>query len=154
MLAWVKIFSQNADKNVVDLKVSKMKKNILLVDDDRIFNLLNGKIIDRLGLAKSIQTATNGKEAIEMIKQKHDSDELPDIIFLDLNMPVMDGFQFIEKFNTMKMPGVKKPMIIVLTSSADQRDISRVKSLGVKHYLNKPMTAESIRSVLEEEEPA
>jgi CheY-like chemotaxis protein len=121
-----------------------MKKNVLLVDDDRIFNFLSEKIIGRLGFAKSIQSATNGKEALELLSQKHNSHELPDIIFLDLNMPVMDGFEFIRQFNSIELGNGKRPMIVVVSSSSDQRDISRVRSLGVKHYLNKPITEESL----------
>jgi CheY-like chemotaxis protein len=129
-----------------------MRKNVLLVDDDHIFNFLNEKIIARIGFANEIHTASNGQEAINIISRlSQNSSTVPEIIFLDLNMPVMDGFEFIETFNTMDLPEQERMVIIVVSSSADPRDIERVQSMGVKYYISKPVTEESIRLVLSKE---
>jgi CheY-like chemotaxis protein len=129
-----------------------MRKNVLLVDDDHIFNFLNEKIIARIGFANEIHTASNGQEAINIISRlSQNSSTVPEIIFLDLNMPVMDGFEFIEIFNTMDLPEQERMVIIVVSSSADPRDVEKVQSMGVKHYISKPVTEESIRLVLSKE---
>jgi len=126
-----------------------MKKNVLLVDDDHIFNYLNEKIIQRMGFSDEIHSARNGQEAIDLLnKYLSGSSSLPDIIFLDLNMPVMDGFAFIEAFKRMNMPGKEKISIIIVTSSQDPQDITRAKSLGIDHYLTKPITEDSIKKAL------
>jgi CheY-like chemotaxis protein len=126
-----------------------MKKNVLLVDDDHIFNYLNERIIQRMGFSDEIHSARNGQEAIDLLnKYLSGSSALPDIIFLDLNMPVMDGFAFIEAFKRMNMPGKEKISIIVVTSSQDPQDIARAKSLGIDHYLTKPITEDSIKKAL------
>ncbi len=88
-----------------------MKKNVLLVDDDHIFNYLNERIIQRMGFSDEIHSARNGQEAIDLLNRYlSGSSSLPDIIFLDLNMPVMDGFAFIEAFKRMNMPGKEKDL--------------------------------------------
>ncbi len=126
-----------------------MKKNVLLVDDDHIFNYLNEKIIQRMGFSDEIHSARNGQEAIDLLNRYlSGSSSLPDIIFLDLNMPVMDGFAFIEAFKRMNMPGKEKISIIIVTSSQDPQDIARAKSLGIDHYLTKPVTEDGIKKAL------
>lgn len=126
-----------------------MKKNVLLVDDDHIFNYLNQRIIQKMGFTDEIHSARNGQEAIELLNQYlTGTTALPDIIFLDLNMPVMDGFAFLEAFKRMNMPGKEKISIIIVTSSQDPKDIQRAKDLGVDHYLSKPITEEGIKTAL------
>lgn len=126
-----------------------MKKNVLLVDDDHIFNYLNERIIQKMGISDEIHSARNGQEALDLLnKYLSGTTALPDIIFLDLNMPVMDGFAFLEAFKRMKMPGKEKISIIIVTSSQDPKDIARAKELGIDHYLTKPITEESIKKAL------
>jgi CheY-like chemotaxis protein len=128
------------------------KKNILLVDDDKIFNLISRKTIEAMGIAESIHIAMNGKEAIDLFNNYFAGQvAVPDYIFLDLNMPLMDGFEFIKIFNTLNYSEKEKIKIVVVTSSSDTSDMDRVKALGVKYYLNKPITEEKIRSVLNHE---
>jgi CheY-like chemotaxis protein len=122
-----------------------MDKNVLLVDDDRISNLLNEKTLARLGIAKEVHTALNGKEALELINKYYGGGvALPDIIFLDLNMPIMDGFQFIEAFQKLGIDKTSSIMIIIVTSSNDPRDRVRAKSLGIDNYLTKPVREEDL----------
>lgn len=120
-------------------------KDILLVDDDEIVNFLNKKILERLGFTQ-IQVAVNGQQAIDLIQRRFvESRALPDIIFLDLSMPVMDGFDFIETIRKSDLPGVENVRIIVITSSQDPRDIARAKNLGIRDYLYKPVTESDLR---------
>jgi CheY-like chemotaxis protein len=123
-------------------------KNILLIDDDEIVNFLNKKILERLGFSK-IHVALNGQQAIDLIGHNfHESRTLPDLIFLDLSMPVMDGFEFIEAFRKSGLPGIDKIRIVVITSSQDPRDVARVKAFGVSEYLSKPVTENDMRTIV------
>lgn len=126
-------------------------KNVLLVDDDSIFNFLSTKLLERSGIAGEIHTAENGKQALDLLNNYYaGTTSLPDVILLDLNMPVMDGFSFLEAFNRLKFPRKEKVSIVIVTSSRDARDMARAKQMGVTHYLTKPVTEESLRQALED----
>jgi CheY-like chemotaxis protein len=115
--------------------------HVLLVDDDRIFNLLSSKVLEQMGIINEIHIAVNGKEAIDLINDYFQgSKTLPDIILLDLNMPIMDGFGFIEAFQKLKLNGKEGVKIIIVTSSQDPADVERARAMGVSGYLTKPIT--------------
>lgn len=123
--------------------------NVLLVDDDRIFNLLSSKALERMGVVNEIHVAVNGKEAIDLINNYFQGTKtLPDIILLDLNMPIMDGFEFIEAFKRLNVNGKESVKIIVVTSSQDPQDMQRVRSMGVANYLTKPITESDLLKVI------
>jgi CheY-like chemotaxis protein len=125
------------------------KKNILLVDDDRIFNFLSEKTISSLGLVNEIHFAANGKQALALLDlYKNGEIEMPDIIFLDLNMPVMNGYEFLEEFKKMELPNKNSILIVVLTSSEDPRDLTKAKEMGIKYYFNKPLTQDEIKKLI------
>ena len=129
-----------------------MKKNIILVDDDKIFNFLNEKTITSLGLANEVHFALNGKQALELLEQYREGKiQRPDIIFLDLNMPIMNGYQFIEAFTNMDLPDKHKITIVVLSSSADPNDVARTKRLGIQYYFNKPLSKDEIKKLIGDE---
>lgn len=129
-----------------------MKKNIMLVDDDKIFNFLSEKTITSLGLANEIHFALNGKQALELlIEYKNGNIQKPDIIFLDLNMPIMNGYEFIEAFAAMDIPGKETITIVVLTSSADEKDVKKAQEMGIRYYFNKPLTKEEIKRMIGQE---
>jgi CheY-like chemotaxis protein len=120
-------------------------KNVLLVDDDFVFTFLNKKIISSLKFVNEIDTAQNGQQAIEMLSASVESDRpLPDIILLDLNMPVMDGFEFLDAFKSMKLPQKDRIKIIIVTSSMHPDDVQRAKDYGVTSYLTKPLKEEGL----------
>ncbi len=126
-----------------------MDKNVLLVDDDSVCNFINEATLNKLGIAKEIHSALNGKEALDLINGYFLGDRsIPDVIFLDLNMPIMDGFQFIEAFKRLEYPKKDKILIVVLTSSANPDDITKVKSLGIDHYMTKPINEEKLMALL------
>ena len=122
---------------------------IMLIDDNEIDNLINQKIIESSNISKHIFTHTSGKSAIEFLKnmEKLDVAEsvLPDVIFLDIDMPLMDGFQFLDEFEKLTNIAKKKCKIVMLTSSINPQDFNRSKKYeNVKLYLNKPLSHESI----------
>ena len=128
------------------------KKNIMLVDDDKIFNFLSEKTIGSLGLANEIHFATNGKQALALLEDYINGNiGKPDIIFLDLNMPIMNGYEFIEAFALMDLPEKSSITSVVLTSSADPNALARAKELGIKYYFNKPLTKEEIKRMIGQE---
>lgn len=122
-----------------------MKKNFLLVDDDAMFLFLNAKVIELSGIDCMIKTASNGKEAMELVRRDYiNSTLLPDIIFIDLTMPVMNGFEFIRAFQAMDLPGKDQTLLVVVTSSLGEGDKAKVKDLGVNHFITKPLTVEDL----------
>jgi CheY-like chemotaxis protein len=126
-----------------------MKKNIMLVDDDKIFNFLSEKTITSLGLANEIHFASNGEQALRILKLYKDGKvQKPDIIFLDIDMPVMNGYEFIEAFSTLDIPDKHLITIVILTSSMDPGDLAKARELGIKYYFNKPLSKEEIRKLI------
>jgi CheY-like chemotaxis protein len=127
-----------------------MKKNILLVDDDEVFHFISKKMLARTGYAKEIYTAMNGNEALQLINIFfNEGKSLPDVIFLDLNMPLMDGFSFVKSFARLSIPDKENILIVIVSSSINPEDIHRAREMGVTHYLTKPVTEHDLRTVLE-----
>lgn len=128
-----------------------MEKRVLLIDDDKICNFITEATLNRLGIAREITAALNGKEALQLINDYFTgSRTIPDIILLDLNMPIMDGFQFLEAFKKLENPKKEKVLIIVLTSSENPDDIVKVKKLGIDHFMTKPLNEEKLIAILKE----
>ena len=123
--------------------------NVLLIDDDRIFNLLNKKTLERMSMVDEIHIALNGEEALDLINDYFQgSRNMPDIILLDLNMPIMDGFGFIEAFQRLNANGKQNVRIVIVSSSQDPRDIERAKAFGITDYLTKPVTEQQLWNAL------
>ncbi len=123
-------------------------KKILLVDDDSLFNFLHKRMLELTGASEEIQIALNGNQAIQMLKSSLSENNVPDVIILDLSMPVMDGFGFLEAFEQMQHPRKGEIAIIVITSSIDARDRERARKLGIAHYLIKPVDELELCSVV------
>jgi CheY-like chemotaxis protein len=130
------------------------KKNILLVDDDFIANFLIEKVIVATGLARNVYKALNGEEALKIfnrhLKTDNEINAIPEIILLDLNMPIMNGFEFLQAFQNLQFEQKNNILIIMVTSSSNPSDIEKAKSLGIKHYLTKPISADTVRSIIME----
>ena len=120
---------------------------ILLVDDDVINNELNKFVIENTGYAKNIEIALNGEEAIDLL-QKKDETDTPNLIFLDLNMPIMNGFEFLEEYKNMNIPCKELTKIYILTSSRNEKDLAKAKNFQIEGYVTKPLTIEKVKTIL------
>lgn len=129
-----------------------MKKSVLLVDDNSIDSMINEKVISSLGIFKEVHKASDGAQALEIFNRYQSGlTVIPDIILLDLNMPVMDGFGFIQAFQSLEFPRKENVLIVIVTSSTNPSDMKLATNLGVKYYLTKPLNAESVRSIILQE---
>ncbi|MBX7241694.1 MAG: response regulator [Bacteroidia bacterium] len=124
-------------------------KSVMLVDDNEIDNIINEKIIESNKFSEEILVFQSGQEALDFLKANEQKpDLLPEIIFLDINMPIMDGFQFLEVFEKYGDQLKNKCRIIMLSSSISPKDIDRAaSSIYVKKYLNKPLTARYLNAI-------
>ena len=128
-----------------------MKKidKILLVDDDEVTNFLNQLVIERLGGAEHLEIALNGEEALNYLKEYYQHADLASLqkilIVLDLNMPVMDGFDFLEELEKQSHWNKANRFIIILTSSENPADIERTKNYSIYGYEKKPLTEEKLK---------
>ena len=123
---------------------------IALVDDDKIFQLTTAKIIRSLSPSNSILQFENGEDALKHLRDNaHNPENLPDYIFLDINMPYVDGWMFLADYSTLKASLQKDIAIIMISSSIDPRDIRRAKNNSdVRDYVCKPVTPDLVRSLL------
>jgi CheY-like chemotaxis protein len=115
---------------------------ILLVDDDAAANYLSKELLESLNAAKEIEIAENVLRALKMISQE----DCPDIIFLDIKMPGLDGFDFLDKLKKLTLS--KNVKIVMLTSSLRPEDKLRAFSYkAVVDYLEKPLTPEKVQMI-------
>lgn len=121
-----------------------------LIDDDEAYLYGIRKLIEYHHLCDRVMEFKNGKTAIEQLKcSLAGSEELPDYILLDLEMPVMDGWQFMEEFMLIQPLMPKKVTVYVVSSSIDERDKQRAKSIdAIADYLVKPMNTFSLKEIL------
>jgi CheY-like chemotaxis protein len=123
---------------------------ICIVDDDEIYQFTTRKTIEVHNLARKILIFSDGEEAINfMIDNVANATDLPDIIFLDINMPIMDGFQFMEEYVRLKPRIRKKITIYMVTSSVNSEDIERAKSISeISDYIVKPINPEQFKAII------
>lgn len=124
-------------------------KSVMLVDDNEIDNIINEKIIEANSFADNILVFQTGQDALDYLAANQDNEaELPEIVFLDINMPIMDGFQFLEDFEKFSETVLEKCKIIMLSSSISPKDIDRAASSRfVKKYLNKPLNSRYLEAI-------
>ena len=130
--------------------MSLSQKNVLLIDDDKTFQFLNQFLLNKIGIPnENIHMVGNGKDAIDLLSGYYaGTRELPDIVFLDLNMAVLDGFSFLESFKRLNQRGKSAEKIIILSSVAHPADIKRAMELGATHFALKPLFEDELRKIL------
>ncbi|MBC7922392.1 MAG: response regulator [Ferruginibacter sp.] len=129
----------------------KKMQSILLVDDDEISNMLTAMKVNELAMTERVAAVTSGQQALDYCIAHcltPAADSCPDLILLDINMPGMSGFEFLEKLNQLGCP--RLPKVVVLTTSSSPRDVERARSLKVTGYIDKPLTPEKLFPLLED----
>jgi CheY-like chemotaxis protein len=126
---------------------------VMLIDDSEIDNFINHKMIEGCNFAERTYIHTSSKSALEFLKNlertgKVPKELIPEIIFLDINMPIMDGFQFIEEFDKLAKEFKSRSKIVMLTTSVNPSDIERSqKNKYIIKYINKPLTQDVLGSI-------
>jgi two-component system, chemotaxis family, chemotaxis protein CheY len=130
--------------------MSRKETIVALVDDDKIFQFTASRTIKALALTERILQFENGEEALKYLVENAKKEEnLPDYIFLDINMPFVDGWMFLQDFTGLTENLAKKICIFMVSSSIDPRDIQRAKGIPeVKQYITKPVSREKFIELL------
>lgn len=126
--------------------------SILLVDDDEINNFISIKLIKKALVNIDIMACLNGRFAIEELLeiQRKDPSKLPDYILLDINMPIMNGWEFLDEYKRLNIDPSGKTKIYIISSSVFSNDINKAKSYNlVKDFISKPLNVEKIKELFE-----
>jgi CheY-like chemotaxis protein len=123
---------------------------IAIIDDDPIFQILLNKLIQKIPAENVVQQYTNGRLAAEFIAEYCDTkNALPELIFLDINMPEMNGWQFLEALRALSIKDYE-PVIYLSSSSLDDKDYLKAKSFTeLKGFLNKPISFPELTQILD-----
>lgn len=130
-----------------------MTKRIFLIDDDDIFNFVHRRIIERELKQADVAVYNVAREALEQLESMAASNqELPEFIFLDLNMPDLNGFDFLQALMDAPYEALRQIKIVIVTSSLHDRDVTRAFTYPmVKEFLDKPLEMETIMAILRSE---
>lgn len=121
---------------------------ILLVDDDDATNFMNGMLIEDMGITRELLVTRNGLEAIKLIQKRCQNEGCPDLVLLDINMPVMNGFEFLEAYEQLEHVCKQSVVIVMLTTSLNPKDMHKVQQVSIDKFLNKPLTEEDLQTIL------
>jgi CheY-like chemotaxis protein len=124
---------------------------VWVVDDDKLYQFTMQKTVDKTYLVDKFASFLDGKMAIDALTTyQNDPAQIPDIIFLDINMPVMDGWEFLTKYLQMKPSLAKLSMIYVVSSSIDTSDKAKARNIeGIADILVKPISKERFADLLQ-----
>ena len=123
----------------------KKLESIMLVDDDTNVNFYNKYILSELKPDITIIEFTSGKAALDFLNGNN-----PDIILLDINMPLMDGWVFLEEYNKLPKEKISQTIVVILTSSINPEDKQKVVNYPyVKQFYNKPLNVEALKEIID-----
>lgn len=127
-----------------------MMRKILIIDDDPVSNYLVIRILRKHDLSDKTVVKVNGKEGIDyLLECLIQEEDFPEIIFLDIDMPVQNGFEFLEEFNEKLKRTERETNIVALSSDLNEEVVCELKILGVKYFIEKPLKINSLMSLLE-----
>lgn len=128
--------------------MNKRFKFIMLIDDDRPTNFLSELIIKKEDCCDKVESYLSPEEALSFIQENAQTDELPDLIFLDINMPAMNGWEFLEEYEKIKFSPENTPIICMITTSLNPDDELRASKIEVlSGYYLKPFSVEILRDI-------
>lgn len=131
----------------------KTKLNcVLLVDDDEPTNFFNRMVLEDIDCVKTIRTADSGQNALDYLEHAGNSNgdhSSPDLIFLDINMPAMNGWEFLERYSNLDKQHKANVVIVMLTTSLNPDDCAKANTIpDVSGFETKPLTPEKLQSII------
>lgn len=136
--------------------MAKKLKEILLIDDSRSDNFIHERRIRNMDITDRIIIKSNGREAIDYLDTVLEDDNYPspDLIFLDINMPVMDGWEFLEEYEKLVEEKKARIILAMLTTSTAPQDKERAKDFNyLSTFITKPLTEQDLKAILSEHFP-
>jgi CheY-like chemotaxis protein len=125
---------------------------VLLIDDDPISNFISYEVMMKRKIAKEVHITSDGKKALEfLIEYQERNGVLPELMILDLNMPNMDGYEFLQGFERIFPEGKKNTKIIIVSCLFSKSDIQAFQKMGFTNYFDKPLTGEKLMNAIEKE---
>jgi len=123
-------------------------KKILLVDDEEANHYIAQRVLQKLEVEAEMLNAKNGREALDIVKEVCQREQCPELILLDINMPVMNGFEFLEELQHSAVLSSAPIKIVLLTSSMHFQDLARAQEYPVIDFIEKPLTPEKLAKFL------
>ena len=125
--------------------------NVFIIDDDKLFVFLTKKTISTTHIEADISEFNDGQEALDYLREvAGDNERLPDVILLDLSMPIMDGWEFLEEYSQIAPTITKKIKLYIFSSSISPHDIERAKNISVvTDFIIKPLFKEKFIEMIE-----
>jgi CheY-like chemotaxis protein len=132
------------------MKIAESRyRKVLLIDDNEIDNFINERMITSSHFASSVEVQNSADRALDALRALTENSEIPEIIFLDLNMPVKDGFAFLKEYEELPDFICNTARIVVLSSSISPEDISKASTNPhVFKYVNKPLSEKYLDAII------
>ncbi|MGB0368979.1 MAG: response regulator [Flavobacteriales bacterium] len=131
--------------------MKKKLNSVLLIDDDRPTNVYNKAIVNQADVTEQIDVCHDGQEALDFLKSTIEGDHpRPSLIFLDVNMPGMNGWEFLEAYNALPANQKGRILVFMLTTSLDPEDEGKSLKLGADGFIRKPLTPELVLQIAKE----
>lgn len=128
--------------------MQKNRYSVLLIDDDSIYQFTARKTLEATGCTDKIWICSNGEEALRLLERNITEGLMPDVIFLDVNMPVMNGWDFLENYSFLKTSHQLHVPVFIVSSSVDEADIIHSRQFAdVKDYISKPILREKFSEI-------
>ncbi len=131
--------------------MNKQLDCILLIDDNDADNFFHERVIKKTGCASKVVTKESGEEALEYLKSMTDGKyPKPDLIFLDINMPRMNGWEFLEEYEKLELSQKASIVLIMLSTSLNPDDEKKAKDNPlINDFVNKPLIKDNLREIIE-----